>query len=93
MTLEPVPVISPPAGFIEAITGGRKDGFLKPAGKHRYTLKPDVPRRFLAMVIPEEVETLDEDFAKHFFVNAAAIVSGLASSVQVQQRTLEVFTG
>ena len=45
------------------------------------------------MVIPEEVETLDEDCAKHFFVEADDILSGQVSSVQVQQRTLEVFTG
>ena len=92
-TPDPGPVAGPPTGFIEAITGGGKAGFLKPAGKHRYALKPDVPRRFLAMVIPEEVETLDEDCAKYFILDAVAIVSGLVSSVQVQQRTLEVFTG
>ncbi len=92
-TPDPVPVAGPPTGFIEAITGGGKDGFLKPPGKHRYELKPEVPRRFNAMVIPEEVETLDEDCAKHFFVEADDILSGQVSSVQVQQRTLEVFTG
>jgi hypothetical protein len=92
---EPVPPENPgpPPGLIEAITGVGKEGIFKPDNKHRYALKPGVPRRFLMMTIPEEVETLDEDCAKHFFVESDTLISGMVSSVQVTQRTLEVFTG
>ena len=85
--------VGPPPGLVKVIVDGRENGLLKPAAKYRYPLKPGVPRRFLKMSIPDDVETLDEDCAKYFLVEGDAILTGLVTTVQVERRTLEVFTG
>ncbi len=84
----PTPTASTP-GFIAAITSET----VALAKKHRYALRPEAPKRFVAITIPDDVEDLEEDCAKHFLVSAEALLAGMVTKVQVTQRTLEVFTG
>ncbi len=81
------------AGFLEMIAHPRPGSPLEGTGRKRYCLKAEVPRRFMAMRIPEEVENLEEECARYFSVEATGIVAGMIKQVSVQQVTLEVFTG
>jgi len=91
-TTAAVPGATGGPSLIAAITGTGPEAPLA-TGKVVYKLRPDVPRRFKSVMLPPAIEELEEECAKFFMVDAAAILSGMVSKVQVQKRTLEVFTG
>ena len=65
-----------------------------PAGRNRYELRPDVPRRFESQEFPEDADIDHEDCAAKFVVEAEVLLQALIDRdrVRVQKRTLEIFT-
>lgn len=65
-----------------------------PAGRYQYPLRDDVPRRFKSQILPGDVDITEEDCAERFVVSAEELLDAilLHDRVQVQKRTLEIFT-
>lgn len=61
-------------------------------GKHRYALRPGVPRRFLSQVVREDSEVTEAECAAQFAVSAAEVLAALLGRVNVHKKTLDVFT-
>ncbi len=57
-----------------------------------YAIRPDVPRRFKTQVVSPDNEVTEEDCAQKFMLSSGEILRAIASKVQVQRKTLEVFT-
>jgi len=57
-----------------------------------YALRADVPRRFKTQVVTPDSEVTEEDCSQKFMVSSREILHALAAKVQVQKKTLEVFT-
>jgi type III restriction enzyme len=57
-----------------------------------YPLRPDVPRRFKTHRVSSDNEVTEQDCAQKFMVSAREILQALIGKVQVEKRTLEVFT-
>ncbi len=64
---------------------------LTPRG-YSYALRADVPRRFKTQVVTPDSEVTEEDCSQKFMVSSREILHALAAKVQVQKKTLEVFT-
>ena len=64
------------------------------AGKFKYPLREDVPRRFMSQELNDEFEVTEEDCANRFVASAAELMEALMNRerVKVQKRTLEIFT-
>lgn len=63
-----------------------------PSGKYSYDLKPDVPRFFKTHITVPENDVTEQDCANHFILSSEDLIRALMSSVQVEKKTLEVFT-
>lgn len=63
-----------------------------PGGRFRYPLKPEVPRRFKTAEAMTNNAVTEEECANRFVVSAAALLEALTGKIDVQRRTLEVFT-
>ncbi|MEI8121455.1 MAG: DEAD/DEAH box helicase family protein [bacterium] len=61
-------------------------------GRFRYPLRTDVPKRFKTVVAMMDNETTEEDCANRFVVSARDLLEAIAGRINVQRRTLEVFT-
>jgi superfamily II DNA or RNA helicase len=59
---------------------------------YSYAIRPDVPRRFKTQVVSPDNEVTEEDCAQKFMLSSGEILRAIAAKVQVQRRTLEVFT-
>jgi superfamily II DNA or RNA helicase len=59
---------------------------------YSYPLRIDVPRRFKTQTVSSDNEVTEEDCAQKFIISSREILQALASKVQVEKRTLEVFT-
>lgn len=59
---------------------------------YSYALRPDAPRRFKTQVVSPDNEVTEEDCAQKFMLSSGEILRAIAAKVQVQRRTLEVFT-
>ncbi len=59
---------------------------------YNYPLRADVPRRFKTQVVTPDNEVTEDDCAQKFMVSSREILHALAAKVQVQKKTLEVFT-
>jgi type III restriction enzyme len=57
-----------------------------------YTIRADVPRRFKTQVVSPDNEVTEEDCAQKFMISSSEILRAIAAKVQVQRKTLEVFT-
>lgn len=57
-----------------------------------YQLRADVPRRFKTQVISPDNEVTEEECAQKFIVSSREILHALVAKVQVEKRTLELFT-
>jgi superfamily II DNA or RNA helicase len=64
---------------------------LTPRG-YSYALRGNVPRRFKTQVVTPDSEVTEEDCSQKFMVSSREILHALAAKVQVQKKTLEVFT-
>jgi type III restriction enzyme len=64
---------------------------LTPRG-YSYALRSDVPRRFKTQVVTPDSEVTEEDCSQQFMMSSREILHVLAAKVQVQKKTLEVFT-
>ena len=61
-------------------------------GRFRYALRPDVPKRFKTVEAMADNEATEEDCANRFAVSARELLDAMAGRINVQRRTLEVFT-
>lgn len=59
---------------------------------YSYAIRPDVPRRFKTQVVSPDNEVTEEDCAQKFMLSSGEILRAIAAKVQVQRKTLEVFT-
>jgi superfamily II DNA or RNA helicase len=77
--------VKPASGFdsVQAIQTSR--GF-------SYPLREDVPRRFKTQMVSPDSDVTEEDCAQKFMVSSSEILRALVAKVQVEKRTLEVFT-
>jgi type III restriction enzyme len=64
------------------------------AGRFKYDLRPDVPRRFKSQEIWEDRDVTEEQCAEMFFVSAHQMLEAVMNHerVRVQKLTLEIFT-
>lgn len=62
------------------------------AGRFRYALRPDVPRRFKTVEAMGDNDATEEDCANRFVVSARVLFDAMAGRIDVQRRTLDVFT-
>ena len=60
--------------------------------RYSYRLKPEVPRRFKTQLVSGDNEVTEEECANHFVVSSQEMLRALAAKVQVQKKTLEIFT-
>ena len=58
----------------------------------RYQLRVSAPKQFKTSHLPEVTEGLEASCAAHFFVDGGELLRAIAAKVQVNQRTVEVFT-
>ena len=58
----------------------------------RYDLRSDVPNRFKTQVVALDNEVTEEECAQKFIVSSREILHALVAKVQVEKRTLELFT-
>jgi len=61
-------------------------------GRFRYSLRPTVPKRFKTVEAMTNNEATEEDCANRFVVSARELLEAMAGRINVQRRTLEVFT-
>lgn len=61
-------------------------------GRFRYALRPAVPKRFKTVEAMADNEATEEDCANRFAVSAREVLEAMAGWINVQRRTLEVFT-
>lgn len=61
-------------------------------GRFRYPLRPGMPGRFKTVVAMPDNEVTEEDCANRFVVSARDLLEAIAGRVNIQRRTLEVFT-
>jgi type III restriction enzyme len=59
---------------------------------YSYTLRLDVPRRFKTQMVSPENDVTEEDCAQKFIVSSGEILRAHVAKVQIEKRTLEVFT-
>jgi type III restriction enzyme len=59
---------------------------------YSYPLRKDVPKRFKTQLVSPDNEVTEEDCAQKFMLSSAEILRAIAAKVQVQRKTLEVFT-
>ncbi len=59
---------------------------------YSYAIRADVPRRFKTQVVSPDNEVTEEDCAQKFMLSSGEILRAIAAKVQVQRKTLEVFT-
>ena len=57
-----------------------------------YALRADVPRHFKTQVVSPDNEVTEEDCAQKFMLSSREILHALAAKIQIQKKTLEVFT-
>jgi superfamily II DNA or RNA helicase len=57
-----------------------------------YSLRKDVPNRFKTQVVSLDNEVTEEECAQKFIVSSREILNALIAKVQVEKRTLELFT-
>ena len=57
-----------------------------------YKLRTDVPNRFKTQIVAVENEVTEEECAQKFIVSSRDILHALVAKVQVEKRTLELFT-
>lgn len=60
--------------------------------KHTYKLRVGIPRQLKTAHLPEDLEGMEEECAKQFFVTNEALLAAIAAKVSVHERTVEVFT-
>jgi hypothetical protein len=62
--------------------------------RYRYSLRPNVPRRFKTQELPEEYDITEEECAAHFVVGAEKLYETVMGreSVRVEKKTVEIFT-
>ena len=63
-----------------------------PAGRYSYAMRPSLPRRFKTQVVSADNTATEEDCARRFLLSTRDIIQAQAAKVQVQKRTLEVFS-
>lgn len=51
-----------------------------------------IPTSIKSCHLPEDPEDMEEECARHFFVNSAALLAAMAAKIDVHQKTVEVFT-
>lgn len=61
-------------------------------GGFRYPLRPGVPKRFKTAIAMTDNEATEEDCANRFVVSARDLLEAMTRRIDVQRRTLEVFT-
>lgn len=57
-----------------------------------YALRAGVPHRFKTQVVSPDNDVTEEDCAQKFMLSSGEILRAIAAKVQVQRKTLEVFT-
>ena len=62
------------------------------AGKQRYELRAGVPRHFKTQVVSADPQVSEEDCAQRFVISARDLLNALKSRVQVERKTLDIFT-
>ena len=73
------------------IPGGSKPLSVS-VGAFRYSLRPDVPRRFKTQVAMSDNSVTEADCANRFMLSTRALFDALNARVGVQRKTLEIFT-
>jgi superfamily II DNA or RNA helicase len=81
-----------PAGATEFWPKPKIVGGVTTSRGHKYPLRTDVPRRFKTQVVSPDSDVTEEDCATRFIVSSEEILRALIAKVQVERRTLEVFT-
>jgi superfamily II DNA or RNA helicase len=71
---------------------GQKYGSTAVAGRFRYRLRSESPRHFKTVVAMGNNEATEEECAQRFVVSAREMLDAMASRINIQRRTLEVFT-
>lgn len=88
-------------GFAGDIWANVPAGARAPAGeayrapvprRYRYPLRNDVPRRLKTLVAIRDNAVTEEACAAHFVLSARDLIEALGNRIEVQRRTLEVFT-
>lgn len=82
----------PAAGSPGGGSSGPGGPGLVAAVRFRYPLRPDAPRRFKTVVAMGNNEATEEECAHRFVVSARELVEAIAGRIDIQRRTLEVFT-
>ena len=59
---------------------------------YSYALRSDVPRHFKTQIVSPDNDVTEEDCAQKFMLSSGEILRAIAAKVQVQRKTLEVFT-
>jgi len=81
-----------PVGVTEFWPKPKAAGGVLTSRGHTYPLRANVPRRFKTQVVSPDSDVTEEDCATRFIVSSEEILRALIAKVQVERRTLEVFT-
>lgn len=73
------------------ITSGGPAQVAGPQGKHRYALRPGMPKRFKTQVVCPHSEVTEEDCAQRFMISTRDLFEVMKNKIPVERRTLDVF--
>lgn len=60
-------------------------------GKHRYALRPGMPKRFKTQIVCPQSDVTEEDCAQRFMISTRDLFEVMKNKIPVERRTLDVF--